>query len=295
MTKNALALCVALCAYSSYVMALDAMNEEELSALSAQDGITMAIALPTNGWRANEISLTDTNGISASIVAGYANAGTIVAKNVGFNTCSESTIGGSCSSFISPRLPTIKFDMDMIGDNNGGAANGGAMLNIAFSLTGGANKIRFYIDGIYLRNGSAGTTETKLITFEQGYVDVVPIGSSSLLNIHLGDEISTGHLLHFTNGNFGTVDFGTVAILDAVTPANGVRFGFKLENFDITDSGFDINPDGLIYTAANFGGGVMNATFSDIKMGAVGAASIGTIGIEGIKVTNLALTISGKL
>lgn len=294
MTKNALALCVALCANSSYVMALDAMNEEELSALSAQDGITMAIALPTNGWRANEISLTDTNGISASIVAGYANAGTIVAKNVGFNTCLQSTINGACSP-MAAGAPTLKFDLDMIGDSNGAAAGGGAMLNIAFSLTGGANKIRFYIDDIYLRNGSAGTTETKLIAFEQGYVDVAPIGSSSLINIQLGGDEATTHLVHFTNGNFGTIDFGTVAILDAVTPANGVRFGFKLENFDITNSGFDINPDGLIYTAANFGGGALNATFSDIKMGAVGAASIGTIGIEGIKVTNLALTISGKL
>ena len=292
MTKNALALCVALCANSSCAMALEVMAEDELSALSAQDGITMLVGLPASGWRANEISLTDTNGISASIVAGYANAGTIVAKNVGFNTCLQSTINGACSP-MAAGAPTLKFDLDMIGDSNGATTGGGAMLNIAFSLTGGANKIRFYIDSIGLRNGPTGGTEFDLIKFDQGYVDIAPIGSSSLFTIQLGNE-SSAHMFHITNGNFGTIDFGTVSILDK-TPTNSINFGFKLENVDLTGSGFDVNPTGLIYTAANFGGGVMNATFSDIKMGAVGAASIGTIGVEGIKVTNLALTISGKL
>ena len=292
MTKNALALCVALCANSSCAMALEVMAEDELSALSAQDGITMLVGLPASGWRANEISLTDINGIDASIATGYANAGTIVAKNVGFNTCFQTAINGACSP-MAAGAPTIKFDLDMVGDSNGATTGGGAMLNIAFSLTGGANKIRFYIDSIGLRNGPTGGTEFDLIKFDQGYVDIAPIGSSSLFTIQLGNE-SSAHMFHITNGNFGTIDFGTVSILDK-TPTNSINFGFKLENVDLTGSGFDVNPTGLIYTAANFGGGVMNATFSDIKMGAVGAASIGTIGVQGIKVTNLALTISGKL
>ena len=288
MTKNALALCVALCANSSCAMALEVMAEDELSALSAQDGITMLVGLPASGWRANEISLTDINGIDASIATGYANAGTIVAKNVALNTCLS---GIGCTAV---GMPSIRVDFDMVGDHNGTvAAGGGAMLNIAFSLTGGANKIRFYIDSIGLRNGPTGGTEFDLIKFDQGYVDIAPIGSSSLFTIQLGNE-SSAHMFHITNGNFGTIDFGTVSILDK-TPTNSINFGFKLENVDLTGSGFDINPTGLIYTAANFGGGVMNATFSDIKMGAVGAASIGTIGVQGIKVTNLALTISGKL
>ena len=38
----------------------------------------------------------------------------------------------------------------------------------------------------------------------------------------------------------------------------------------------------------------MDITFSDIKMGGASAASVGTIGIQDIKVTNLLLTIAGK-
>ena len=100
--------------------ALEEMLEGELSDLVASDGVSFGIKLPVNGWRANEISLTDTNGIGAAVVAGYASAGTIVAKNVGFNTCFEKVSGGSCTSLTPSRpLPTISFDIDMVGDSNG--------------------------------------------------------------------------------------------------------------------------------------------------------------------------------
>lgn len=287
MTKNALALCVALCANSSCAMALEVMAEEELSALSAQDGITMLLALPTNGWRANEISLTDRGGIST--VAGYNNDGTILAKNVGFNLCTNG-VGATCTTAAAREM---KFDLDTVGNINGGVGNK-PMLNVAFSLVAAA-KIRFYIDDIRLRNGPSGANEVTIIDFLQNYIDIVPIGSSTLFTIQLGNE-ALGHMLHFTNGNFGTVDFGTIAFLDKQTPANSVRFGFKLDNVDLTGSGFDASAaSGLVYSAANFGGGVLNATFSDIKMGGAAAASMGTIGLQGISVSNLNVAVKGKL
>jgi len=281
MIKNVLALCVV---FSTNVYALDVISEDDLSAISAQDGISVLVALPAAGWKANEVSLTDTNGINASIVAGYATAGTIVATTVGFNACANA----ACTT-----AGSIKFDVDMVGDHNGVAVGGGAMLNMAFSLTGGATKMRFYIDDIRLRNGPSGINEVVLVDFLQNHVDVTPIGSSTLFAVQLGNE-SLGHMLHFTNGNFGTIDFGTVAFLDKQTPTNSLRFGFKLDEFDITDTGFDINLDGLVYTAADFGKSLMDITLSDIKMGGAAAASIGSIGIQNLKVTNLVLTISGK-
>jgi hypothetical protein len=102
-------------------------------------------------------------------------------------------------------------------------------------------------------------------------------------------------LLHFTNGNFGIIDFGVIALLDKQNNNNSLRFGLKLENVDLTGSGFDVNTDGLIYTASNFGGGVMNVTLSNIAMGNAGAPSMGSIGVEGLSVSNLAVTIAGKL
>ena len=297
MAQNYFVFLVMLLGFSSSVFALEEVLEEELSGIAAQDGVSVLIGLPNNGWRANEISLTDTNGIDASIMGGYANSGTIAVKGVGFNTCFQTTINGNCSA-MAGGIPTIKLDLDMVGDSNGSLSNGRSTLNIGFSLVGGANKVRFFIDEIKLRNGQTGSTEKVLIDFLQNYVDIVPIGSSSLFAMQLGSE-TLGHMLHFTNGNFGTIDFGTIALVDATTSTNNLRFGLKLDEVDITGSGFDVNDDGLIYTAAAFGansGGVaaMDITLSDIKMGGASAASIGTIGIQNLKVTNLALTITGK-
>ena len=287
MIKKTLALLTAL-SLSSSVVAFEEISEEELSETSAQDGMTVFIGLPTNGWRANEISLTDKNGIDASLATGYTNAGTIVAKNIGFNTCTSAV--GCVASII----PSIRLDIDAVGDSNGVAFGGGAMLNIGFSLIGTASKVRLYIGSLWLRDGTFGSTETKFLDFQQGYIDITPTGSLSLFSVQLGDG-SLEHLLHFTNGKFGTIDFGTIALLDKQDNNNSLRFGLKLDNVDLTGSGFDINPDGLIYSATNFGGGTMNVTLSDIKMGNASAASIGSIGIEGLSVSNLAVTITGKL
>ena len=287
MIKKTLTLLVCL-SFSSSVVALEEISEDELSVISAQDGVTVLIGLPAAGWRANEISLTDKNGINASLVAGYANAGTIAAKNIGFNTCTAA-VGCVASSPTSIRL-----DIDAVGDNNGAASGGGAMLNIGFSLMGTASKVRLFIDGLWLRNGASGSTETKILDFQQDYIDITPIGSLSLFNVQLGNE-TLGHLLHFTNGNFGIIDFGVIALLDKQNNNNSLRFGLKLENVDLTGSGFDVNTDGLIYTASNFGGGVMNVTLSNIAMGNAGAPSMGSIGVEGLSVSNLVVTIAGKL
>lgn len=289
MTKNTLALCGLFCCFSSSVFALDVITEEDLSAVTAQDGITVLIGLPSNGWRANEISLTDTNGIAPAIMAGYNSAGTILAKNVGFSTCSNG-VGVTCTPISGA---SIQLKTDAVGDSNGAALGGGAMLNLSFSLIGGANKIRFFIDEIKLRNGPSGASEKVLIDFLQNYVDIVPIGSSSLFAMQLGNE-SLGHMLHFTNGNFGTIDFGTLAFIDGTNPSNSLRFGFRLDEFDITGAGFDVDATGLVFSDANFGKGSMDVTLTDVRMGGAGAASMGTFGVQNISIANLAVTIAGK-
>ena len=300
MTKNALALCVVLFANSLNAYALEILAEEEMSGLSAQDGITLMFQMPEDkGWRANSIALVDKNGIDASLLAGYTNAGKLMATNVGIKTCVESSINGSCTGTI---LPTLRFDVDAIGDhNNNGIVS--PMLNVTFSLMGGANKIRFYIDKIALNN-SAGTNQVNLIDFggrtgvdidaAGDYIDILPDGSKSFLNLQFGFE-TQGYMMMFANGKFNTIDFGVVSFLDAAAPTNSLRFGFKLDNVDLTGTGFDIDTKGLLYRATNFGGGDMDITISDIKMGGASAASMGTIGLQNISITNLAVTVSGKL
>lgn len=290
MSKNKLAFLIALLTVSSSVWALEEVSEEELSNLSAQDGVSVVIGLPTNGWRANELSLTDENGIDAGVMAGYSSPGTVVAKNIGFNTCSDG-VSAICTP-IAGR--SIQLFTNAVGDTNGAAVGGSPMLNISFSLINGANKLRFYIDDIRLRNGQSGSTEKVLVDFLQNYVDIVPIGASPLIAMQLGGETVGGHMLHFTNGNFGTIDFGTIAVLDGTTSTNSLRFGLRLDEVNLTGAGFDVNANGLVFSDTNFGKGAMDVTISDVRMGGASAASIGSFGVNNISVSNLTITLAGK-
>jgi hypothetical protein len=150
----------------------------------------------------------------------------------------------------------LRFEWDAIGDHNG---NGIAspMLNMSLTLGGGANKIRFYLDKIALSN-SAGSNQVNIMDFggrtgadidsSGDYIDIVPKGSKTLLNLQLGFQ-GQGHMVKFVNGNFGTIDFGTVSFVDAANTNNSMRFGFTIDEFDISDLGIDIDMTGLMFTA----------------------------------------------
>ena len=298
MLKYALAFSVGL-GFSASAMALEQITEEELSAVSAQDGVSVLWKMDDNGVRIDSIALVDKNGIDTSITTDYNNAGKLIASNLGFKTCAESTINGSCTTLL---LPTIRFDIDAIGDHNGNGISS-PMLNVSLTLGGGANKMRFYIDKISLSNSAGNNTKT-LIDFggrtdgdvdSYGhYIDIVPQGSNkTILNMQMGFE-RQGNLIKFTNGNFGTIDFGTVSFVDASNDNNSLRFGLKLEQFDITDLGIDIDTTGLMFRHANFGGNAMDITMTDIKVGGASAASMGTIGLQNINIKDLVVVVAGK-
>ena len=303
MLKHALAFAVGL-GFSASAMALEQITEEELSTVSAQDGVSILWKMDDNGVRINSMALVDKNGIDTSITTGYNNAGKLIASNLGFKTCAETSINGSCTTLL---LPTIRFDIDAIGDHNGNGISS-PMLNVSLTLGGGANKMRFYIDKISVANNTGGAATT-LMTFggrtggdvdSYGhYIDIVPQGSNkTILNMQMGFE-RQGNLIKFTNGNFGTIDFGTVSFIDGTNTANSLRFGLKLEEFDITDLGIDIDTTGLMFRHANFGGdsagvGKMDITMTDIKVGGASAASMGTIGLQNINIKDLVVVVAGK-
>ena len=298
MLKHVLAFAVGL-GFSASAMALEQITEEELSTVSAQDGVSILWKMDDNGVRINSMALVDKNGIDTSITTGYNNAGKLIASNLGFKTCAETSINGSCTTLL---LPTIRFDIDAIGDHNGNGISS-PMLNVSLTLGGGANKMRFYIDKISVANNIGGAPTT-LMTFggragadidSYGhYIDIVPQGSNkTILNMQLGFE-RQGNLIKFTNGNFGTIDFGTVSFVDSTTATNSLRFGLKLEEFDITDLGIDIDTTGLMFRHANFGGNAMDITMTDIKVGGASAASMGTIGLQNINIKDLVVVVAGK-
>jgi len=300
MLKHALAFAVGL-GFSASAMALEQITEEELSTVSAQDGVSILWKMDDNGVRINSMALVDKNGIDTSTTTGYNNAGKLIASNLGFKTCAESTINGSCTTLL---LPTIRFDIDAIGDHNGNGISS-PMLNVSLTLGGGANKMRFYLDKISLSNSAGNNTKTFIdfggrtggdIDSYGDYIDIVPQGSNkTILNMQMGFE-RQGNLIKFTNGNFGTIDFGTVSFVDGTNNANSLSlsFGLKLEEFDITDLGIDIDTTGLMFRHANFGGNAMDITMTDIKVGGASAASMGTIGLQNINIKDLVVVVAGK-
>lgn len=303
MQKNALAFALWF-GFGASAMAFEPLAENEMSNTVAQDGVTVLWQMDDNGVRINSMALVDKNGIDTSTTTGYNNAGKLIASNLGFKTCAESTINGSCTTLL---LPTIRFDIDAIGDHNGNGISS-PMLNVSLTLGGGANKMRFYINKISLSNSAGNNTKTLIdfggragadIDSYGHYIDIVPQGSNkTILNMQLGFE-RQGNLIKFTNGNFGTIDFGTVSFVDGTNIANSLRFGLKLEEFDITDLGVDIDTKGLMFRDANFGGdsagvGKMDITMTDIKMGGASAASMGTIGLQNINIKDLVVVVAGK-
>ncbi len=222
----------------------------------------------------------------------------MLAKNVGVKVCNEAAINGACSVV---GVQGINFDIDLVGDSDG-AGVGGAMLNIQSRLFGTANKLRVYIDKIALRN-SAGGNESTLIDFNnpdssgKDYFDLMP-SDGKLFTLQLGSETASSHMFSFGTTVFNTIDFGEIRITDkadtGLVAVNGrsLRFKLRLDNVNLTGAGLDINPTGLMFTTPNLTN--MNVTFSEIKAG-LNDTSMGTIGIQGLNLSNHRLTITGKI
>lgn len=288
-----------LCVSSAF--ALESLPEDELAQSSAQDGISVLLALPVAGWTAQSIALIDKTGIPSTIKPGFEfNRGDLIARNLGMKTCSDIAINGACTSIN--LSPSIALTLDTVGDTDGNSATADSMLNLSVGLIGGAKKIRFYIDKIGLRNGF-GANETTFIDFVHSdgvgdYIDILPAGGGTLFNLQLGSE-TAGHMLTIANGKFDTIDFGSIFLRDKSDTLNGgacatcnLSFTFKMDNVDLTGAGFDISNDGLVFSVSSFVTPI-DITFGNIRAGNSGT-NMGTIGVKGLQVTNLALTISGK-
>ncbi len=297
---------VLLSLFTNSVFALESLPEDELALATGQDGVVVDVGLPAIGWIINSIGVSDSTGIPNTIKPGYDFfRADLIARNIGMKTCTEATINGTCTSIASP---SIRLAFDTTGDANNNATTDDPMISMTLSLINGAKKFRFYIDKIALRNGSA-LNETTFLDFNHSdgvgdYYDILPVGAGTLLTMQLANE-NSGHLLHFNNANFGTIDFGSIVLRDKTDTVNGgacaacnMSFGFKLDNVDLTGAGLDLSSEGLVFSAASFVT-PLDITFSNIKVGNTitgtnTATDMGTMGIKGLQVTNFTFTIAGK-
>lgn len=281
-----------LCLAAAPCLALESISEEELSAASAQDGISLGVILPTAGWTAQSVALIDQTGVPSTIKPGYEfNSATLLAKSVGLKACTEAVINSTCTSSISGFM----LNFDAVGD-----MGFGAMLNVGVRLFN-ASKIRVYVDKIALRNG-LGANEGTLIDFNhqdaangnKDYIDLLPT-TSTLFNIQLGNE-SSGHMISFGTTVFNQIDFGEVRFTDKNDTGVGgngrnLRFNLLVDNVNLTAAGIDLAPEGLVISTPNLNN--MNVTFGNISAG-TSAINMGTVGVRSLNLSNHTLTIVGK-
>jgi len=270
--------------------AMEAMIDEDMSAAVAQDGVNISVRLPSARLSIDSIALRDVDGItfnSATNFTGYNNRGDLLLQTLQLQACTEATTGGACTAVTTSDTFNINVDSD------GGVSGLSPTIQAKINIGSAVNKLRFSLDKISMRGGASGTT---VALIDMSTVDIVPVGSKNLLTVQLGAQ-PQGGMIKFTNANFGTLDFGTIKILDKSDTVNGgacatcnINFNFAISSLNFTNATLDISNAGLVFNLPSFATPI-NVTMQNVQMG--NTTSMGSFGAQSLQVSNLQLAISG--
>ena len=296
-----LALVSAISAISVSAFAMEAMDEETMSATTGQDGITINIVPDAisytsanamgvtddtmklistvsggpaplyKGLSIGEIRVHDDDGLGAAGAA-TANSGALViggsAVAEDLNADGDTSDAGESAAerttanrtvILAKGDKPIQINIDMVGDSNGSAANGGAMLNVEIKQPALAIKL----GNIYVANSDAaeagrdadGTVNATLAEVDgtdvSGKVKILDgleiVMNESTMTIQLGNESQGGMIVAnatlaggLTINNFALYDQQGAAALNAdslLTGTVGSGGNFRASSIKITDNG----------------------------------------------------------
>lgn len=274
------------------VMAFESLEDEQLSESTGQTGITISTSL---NWTSTEVQIHDLTGVPATIKPGYEfNTGDLVLTGWGIQGCTNGA-GATCTTTLNPT-----FNIEL--DSSGGAT---PVARAAVAWDSGIQKIRLLLDKVSIRNGSGGNAVEIMdlvpaggnenIANNGGYIDIIRPGAGTpTLAIELGNEVTTGHMLTFSNADFGTISFGKVLLRDksdTLVNNRNLRFGLDVNNLNLTGATVDVTDNELLMTTPNLTN--LNVIFSNVTAGAT-AANMGGFGAVGVNMSNLNIRISGK-
>lgn len=304
------------------VQAMEQLDDQQMAASTGQDGLTIGIRLPSSTFSYSQIGIVNVTDRSnpSSPRASLVMAPTTYSPTQGVqffrNTTNDTTTAGN--PVLQPF--TIKIDSDR------NAAD--PMLNVSVGLPTDLEQIRVNPFSVYIANGSGsiftptGRPVSGVSTLRAGVTEMLRVGTVDLqfkagdpvrFNIQLGAE-RQGHMLLFTGGSL--MQFLNNTPIEVVS-TNGAQqsslrlnldirasdqtassLGFRLAGFyaDVSDKGIIIGKDGwtdkLDIKVNNIVAGtegVSSATaFNGLKNG-----SMGNIGLEGLRVENLKVSVSG--
>jgi len=352
-----LALVSAVSMISAGAFAMEAMDDESMSAATGQDGITILVS-PGTKTAAQLIALgvdettvgSGVLNVDATIDANnndtfkglsitqtvihdddgftVAQGGSAATTNSGAIVIGDGSAADSTVVFADDANP-IQIDIDAVGDHNGAAAGGGAMLNVKITTPTLAIKT----GDIYVANSDAaaddidadgaaavdadtldtdGTTHSGRIKIMNGSEIVL---GATVINIQLGNEaqgaaiggamvaVNASIVGGLTINNLETLDQGGVLAGGAIRASSLVLKDSAGANLsaavfvNVEDALAAIPGDtsgGLIVTIASLGdAGGVNMTLNDVQLGSTTAADLGDVQMLGLNLSGTSLIIRG--
>jgi len=304
MNKNKKLGCLSLLLLSPLTMAMQPMDDQSLSAMTGQDGLTIGVQANV---QFNQLAIIDNDGLSYGgytspsytnraglVIAGVAGQSTAApVKVTGLNGTAETTLG--FKAFV---------DTDA-----GTAATGGAFANIALAFNSNVTGIRISPFSIYTAGSGSlsnlnGSTYTRNSIFSSGTllksdvkellrvggIDIVFASNKPSMNIQMG-AAPQGHMVMFDGAIESICGTGTgcniMLVSDYATPGNsttapvGASFNFKL-------TGNNGNPFGL----KGFYAGIYGPTGTTDKGGVI-FGNTGTSNKFDLQLNNVLLGTSG--
>ncbi len=326
-----LALVSAVSMISAGAFAMEAMDDESMSAAVGQDGITIKVGLgvrtaaqltalgvtaPTfaaidvtnaagvagadtlvKGLSITQVNIHDDDGLGVLGTAATANSGAIV---IGGAAASDSTVVFADNNATDPIIITI----DAVGDSNGAAVGGGAMLNVKIHTP----KLAIKVGNVYVADSNAapiGFDADGVANASTVDTDGTSIVAASKIKISNAMEIVMGAMdINIQLGSESQTLAGGAE--SAANPNVMVRVaatlvgGLTINNLQMDDS-FQ-SPS---FGASTGGGSFRASSLSVVDAGGAGdlhalvgvniASDIGGDGIGGLVVTLGALGIGGGI
>ena len=314
--KNKIALLLPLLMPLSPTMAMQALDDDNLSATTGQDGLNVGIQLPK--LDIGQVALIDNDGISSKIIdKDYTQAASLTLAGTSNTPVSISFLGNNSASTINAVI-----------DTDAGA--GKPFANIAMSFGTGITGIKISPFALYLANTNetSGVGKSKDVfrysgasSLSTGVTKFLDVGNESnnfqinfvsgnapKLNIQLGD-VPQSHMIQFSGAIQSICGTGTGCPIRLISSDTAAKFDLQM-NATNASTGFLLNNfyAGVESNGVVFGNSgttsKMNVALNNLTLGNAGATSpdvfngiangsMGSFGAIGASVKDLKVSIRG--
>lgn len=279
---------VTCAAIAAPALALEALDDEDLSGSLGQAGVTVTITPPVAGYTFSTV-IHDSNGFT-----GFTSPGAIVLGN-------PLGVAGHTASLFSTAGSPITIDIDAAADVDAvSAGSQGAALGIKITIpantvlnTGTLSIARSNGGGVAITNQSAVILNSMNIT----------LPGASTLFMTLGNEATGGQMMRFGSNLTSGLSISNFALRDATAvDANGA--GIRAGSIALTNAGaanlnvdakIDVVPTGLQATLTQIGSATtgVDVRMTDLRLGDTTTTSMGNLNILGLNMNGSVLKISG--